>query len=791
MASALSRFTERLRRGSLSVKLAALGATVTATVVTFAFVGLSAEVRANTREVFTAQLARSQRSIQELRSREARQLLFAASIVSRAPQFMAALSTSQSERNAGGGGERQREFSNTASGVLRESLQGIDADLILATDDSGRVFAGASRRGGGVADGTSLMGLDAMRRALDPAAPADSGAMAVLRTDSGYVEAAVYPVVQNGFTLGALVVGRRLDAAFVAGEATRADAEVVLTVGDSVVRAHSGDQLRVTAAMLTPHAGDSTAAVRVGDDEYIVAPVLLGQTQDKQVARLWMLQSLTARVGALTRPMRGYFELYGVLAVILAAFGAASVARSVLGPFQRFVAHMRSGAAAEQRLGKFDAEREAREVRTLNDSFNQLMDSLAARRREIEARSAELVAANVVLTDEINERVRIEQQLRESQAQLRQSQKLEAIGTLAGGIAHDFNNLITVISGYTQLALMRADKSSPEADDLKQVVEASDRAAKLTHQLLAFSRKQVLQPTVLDLGDVVNGMAPMLRRIIGEHILLEIKAETPLARVRADRGQLEQVLLNLAVNARDAMPAGGWLCLQTANAPDGRTVTLTVTDTGTGMPESIRERIFEPFFTTKEPGKGTGLGLSTVYGIISQSGGTISVDSVPDHGTTFGISMPAAESVAVTDAPPIEESDLPTGDETILIVEDAEDVRILARRALQERGYNVLVARNADEALEIAAARHIDVLLTDIVMPHTSGPQLVARYVALHPAPLIVFMSGYADDALAQYELEGNAVFLRKPFTPAILARTIRDVLDSGKRAPRAVDAAD
>jgi signal transduction histidine kinase/ActR/RegA family two-component response regulator len=480
------------------------------------------------------------------------------------------------------------------------------------------------------------------------------------------------------------------------------------------------------------------------------------------------------------RPLRVSFLLYGSLAVLVAALGAAFVARTVLGPFHRFVRYMRSGAAAEERQGRFDAAGEAVEVRTLNDSFNQLMDSLAVKRRELEARTAELVAANVVLTDEISERTRIEGALRESEAQLRQSQKLEAIGTLAGGIAHDFNNLITVISGYTQLALMRAEKGSPEAEDLRQVIEASDRAANLTHQLLAFSRKQVLQPTVLDSGEVVNGIAPMLRRIIGEHIELRIESDAALARIRADKGQLEQVLLNLAVNARDAMPSGGTLTIATLNRDSA--VCLVVTDTGTGMSDDVKERIFEPFFTTKELGKGTGLGLSTVYGIVNQSGGKIAVDSELGRGTTFTITLPAVQQMATGGTVTLEESDLPRGTETVLIVEDAEDVRILARRTLAERGYAVLVARTAEEALEIANARPVDVLLADVVMPQTSGPQLVARYLERRPAPVVIYMSGYADDALARYELDPATVFLRKPFTPAMLARTVRDALDASTK---------
>jgi CheY-like chemotaxis protein len=291
---------------------------------------------------------------------------------------------------------------------------------------------------------------------------------------------------------------------------------------------------------------------------------------------------------------------------------------------------------------------------------------------------------------------------------------------------------------------------------------------------------------VLDLSDVVNGIAPMLRRIIGEHIELRIENAVPLARIRADKGQLEQVLLNLAVNARDAMPSGGQLTIATSNAASAerssaKEVVLVVRDTGVGMSEDVKERVFEPFFTTKEAGKGTGLGLSMVYGIVNQSGGRIALESAIGHGTTFIITLPAAESVGAADEAIAESDEASRGTESILIVEDAEDVRTLARRTLEERGYSVRVARNAAEALEISAAGHVDVLLTDIVMPQMSGPQLVASYLATRPAPVVVYMSGYADDALDQYELDPNVVFLRKPFTPNALARTIRETLDAAR----------
>jgi len=775
----------RLRRISLGAKLAVLSALVTTAVVWMAFWGLDNATRQNTRDVFAEQLARNQQTLEGLQERNAREMLNTATLISQAPTFQYSLKTFQIETSRGATPDPL--YVRMIQDELRQRAGNVNAQLLAVTDDSGRVFAAAGMRATALRRGTRLGGVRAVQHVLDPNAPADSGKIAVLRTDSGYFQIAVYPLVQDGFTLGALVLGERLDSGFVAAARAASDASVLLTAGNTIL-ASSDPALALpsTAAALAERAiYDRATPVNLGPDEYVAAPVRLGSSQDREPVRLWMLQPLTPRVARMMAPLRHDFLIYGAIAALIAAFGAAFTAGTVLGPFQRFVAYMRSGAATEQRQGRFDAEHEAAEVRTLNESFNQLMDSIAVKRRALEERTAELTAANVVLTDEISERTRVEQALRESEAQLRQSQKLEAIGTLAGGIAHDFNNLITVISGYTQLALMRADKQSPEAEDLRQVVEASDRAANLTHQLLAFSRKQVLQPTVLDLGEVVNGISPMLRRIIGEHIQLGIEAEPSLARVRADRGQIEQVLLNLAVNARDAMQSGGHLTIATSNIgrmergrshPTG--VALVVRDTGTGMSRDVQERIFEPFFTTKDPGKGTGLGLSMVYGIVKQSGGSITVESEPGRGTAFVITLPAAEVLVGNDLQVIDDEELPNGTESILIVEDAEDVRILARRTLEERGYAVRVARSAAEALEIAAAGSVDVLLTDIVMPQTSGPQLVAEFFATSRSPLVIYMSGYADDALEQYELEPSAVFLRKPFTPAGLARTVRRAID-------------
>jgi PAS domain S-box-containing protein len=377
--------------------------------------------------------------------------------------------------------------------------------------------------------------------------------------------------------------------------------------------------------------------------------------------------------------------------------------------------------------------------------------------------------------------------------QLRQSQRLEAIGQLAGGVAHDFNNLLTVISGYTETLLEGRDRTSePELD---QIALAAERAAILTRQLLAFSRRQMLQPRVVQLNDVVGGVAPMLTRLIGEDVQLVTSLAPDLGRVLADPGQLEQVLLNLAVNARDAMPGGGTLTMQTANvdldedyvahhgeASPGPHVMLSVADTGHGMDAETLSHMFEPFFTTKPVGTGTGLGLATVYGIVKQSGGSIWIYSEPGDGTTVKIYLPRVEaSVTEEDASPRPAATAAEGTETILIAEDEPSLRALSARILEKYGYNVIVAESATDALQIVAGngRRFDLLLTDLIMPELSGTALAERVQELAPGIRVLFMSGYADDvATKNGALQPGAPFLEKPFTANELASKVRELLD-------------
>jgi two-component system cell cycle sensor histidine kinase/response regulator CckA len=386
------------------------------------------------------------------------------------------------------------------------------------------------------------------------------------------------------------------------------------------------------------------------------------------------------------------------------------------------------------------------------------------------------------------ERKRVEQALHESEEQVRQLQKIEAIGRLAGGLAHDFNNLLTVITGHSQLLLRQLPLVDPMRAGLDVIERTATRAGRLTMQLLAFSRKQILAPAVLNLNDAVPGMAEMLQELIGEDVLLRFNPGAQLGRVTVDPGQLEQVVINLVVNARDAMPNGGRITVETANVElnedsarwhvgvsPGSYVMLAVSDTGSGMDTETRAHIFEPFFTTKALGKGTGLGLATVYGIVRQSGGNIRVESAPGAGSTFTIYLPRVEGLLEQAVEVV--AALPAGgSETILVVEDQIEVRSLVQRILEEFGYVVLSAGEIADAFRIVE-RHggpIHLLLTDMVMPEMNGPQLSERLVALHQEMAVLYMSGYTD-----YAIVNHGRFIQKPFTPDALARKVRAVLDS------------
>ncbi|MGQ0714805.1 MAG: PAS domain S-box protein [Gemmatimonadaceae bacterium] len=465
--------------------------------------------------------------------------------------------------------------------------------------------------------------------------------------------------------------------------------------------------------------------------------------------------------------------------------------------------HPRLGGALEREIQASLASRDhwAGELPFLRkDGLEGVADVIVVVQRD----SAGVPAAWIGVNRDVTERKQTEEALRKTEEQFRQAQKMEAVGQLAGGVAHDFNNILTAIATFSSLLLEDLGPSDPRSDDAREITKAADRAAALTRQLLAFSRRQILQPRVLDLNPVVTELEKMIRRLVGAHITVVATLERGLGSVRADPGQMEQVLMNLVVNARDAMPDGGTIAIETANVtldrtyarrhesvavPETRYVRLIVSDTGCGMDEGTQARIFEPFFTTKELGRGTGLGLSTVYGIVKQSGGFIWCYSEQGRGTAFKIYMPRVDAAPECRSSRSRAVD-GRGSETVLVVEDDETVRSAARRILTERGYTVLEATNGAAALQLCSESRapIDLIVSDIVMPEMGGSQLARELRSRQADIRVLLMSGYTEDAaLRQSFLDPGMAFLEKPFGPEVLAQRVREVLDTPDPAERAV----
>ena len=778
----------RLRAQPLQLKLMLLAGGMTALVVAGSFLMLRTRALGDVRRVFADELAGSQRALRSLQERDLRLLLATSTLVTTSPTLRAALETARSEANAGlpARAALLATIRREAERVFGE----LDRDLLVVTDDQGRALVSVGRSD----VPASLPRLPAVRHALQSEAPRADSSFGVLTLGGEPFQVGSAAIVLQGFPIGVLVVGDRLSKLVPQFGAMGGD--VVITSGEDVLASDpQRPAAEVRAAGLTePTADTLPRRIRFGREEYVAASLPLGATPAGVPVTLHVLRSMSGAVGPLERTLGRSFLLAGVVAVLVSSLGAAAAARTTLRPLSRFVKFLETGAQRGA-LETFAEPGQPAEVEALTESYNTLVASLALQHEQLEEKSHQLSSANESLTEEIRQRTKVEEELKASEEALRQSQKLEALGTLAGGVAHDFNNLITVITGYAELLTRELPQDSSMRTDIEQIDQAAERASGLVRQLLAFSRKQVLQPRVMDLNHVVSGMEKMLSRLVPEDVALQTNLESRLARINADPGSIEQVIMNLVVNARDAMPRGGRVRIETANVtlgaeyehrpeavPAGPAVMLAVSDTGTGMDDATRARIFEPFFTTKGPGRGTGLGLSTVYGIVKQSGGNISVYSKPGEGSTFRVYFPVATRAAESGAADDDNRAWPTGTETVLIAEDEDQVRSFVKRSLEQQGYTVLPAGHGAEALALSDAHPgpIHLLVTDAVMPSMSGQELTRRLRERRPGIRVIFLSGYSAEAIAQHgRLAPDSLFLQKPVAPARLVRAVREAIDA------------
>jgi signal transduction histidine kinase len=525
------------------------------------------------------------------------------------------------------------------------------------------------------------------------------------------------------------------------------------------------DLVGALSSTLPQTANDTPSLRRIGRAQYVSAvyPLVPADTSRRR-GELVLLRAWAPTQQAVDQ-MRGRLMWVGIATIGVALAGSIAISRRLTRPLTHLAEVSRDIAAGSwERAVPVDTG--TSEARIMATAFNDMTRTLRALHHEASSQAERVQEAYDNFRNAQNA-------LDEREEQLRQAQKMEAIGRLAGGVAHDFNNLLTAILGYADFLV--EDVPAESRTDVENIQKAGRTAIALTRQLLAFSRQQVVQPEIVDVNTVVSNTDKLLRRLLREDIVVRLSLQPDLPPIKADPGQIEQIVLNLAVNARDAMPEGGTLTIATSSEPSR--VVLTVIDTGCGMTDDVKARMFEPFFTTKPFGKGTGLGLATVYGIVQQTKGTIDVDTAPGRGTTFQIALPAVEA-ADSEAGEMDGATDTGGCETILVVEDNDSVRALTTEALTRGGYRVIEAANGEEALR-AAREHagaLDVVLTDVVMPVMGGRALASRLRALYPGLRIIFTSGYMDEKSA---VEPGVPFIHKPFSPPSLLRCVRNVLDN------------
>jgi two-component system cell cycle sensor histidine kinase/response regulator CckA len=585
---------------------------------------------------------------------------------------------------------------------------------------------------------------------------------------------------------------RRFDVALV-------DYALGARTGLTLLREVRARGIRTPVVVLTGHGAEEVAveAMRAGASDYLNKATLTVEALDRSIRHVLALHAEHSALLASEARFRALVENSSDALLLIDADGRVTYVAPSAGRHVGWTQHQMAGRSLFEFIHENDLEAArlklaeawrrpgvpvSAEVRFRHaDGSWRIVEGVGVNRLD-----DPFVQAIIITARDITDRRRLEEQFR-------MSQKMEAIGQLAGGVAHDFNNLLTAILGYCNLLLEETPPGSPQRPDLEEIRAAGERAASLTRQLLAFSRRQMLQPRIVDVSELIDQLEKLLRRLISEDVELVTKLADDLPPVRVDPASVEQILINLVVNARDAIARGGRITIETAHvelgsrlgdAPveivPGPYVLMSIADDGHGMDAATRSRVFEPFFTTKEQGRGTGLGLATVYGIVKQSGGYIFVESEPAHGTVFKVYFPGVQTPAAAAAREAGAAPPSRGSETVLLVEDEDAVRALAREVLRRHGYAVIEARHGVDALDVVEhhAAAIDLMITDVVMPHMSGRDLAERLSRVRPAMKVLFMSGYTDHAAVHRDLTPGTAFLQKPFTPDAFARKVRQVLD-------------
>jgi len=806
-AGSLRDLMSRFRSMRLSTRAILFNIGLTTFVITAVFVTLSIEIRSETKQLLRDMLNRSEKQVLSIQQDNLSQLLWASSQISANPTLRAAMETYRLEPDLRV--PVRSELLATIQNELDKIWAGLRHDLLFVTNEAGVVLAANGQMDVQPQPGEDLSGLPVLNHALDPSVAVGEKNFGVINLQGQYYLIGTLPIEMQGYLIGSLSLGDLIDSSFLPNLRAFLGGETVVTVGHRIIastlpessRGGSGleNLARLGTASVRP---DGTASL--GAEEYLVTSMKLGTDDTGHPVTLFLLRSLTKALQQPNAKLKNTLATQAFLAIFLGALLTWTATRASLRPLERFVTFMKGVAESGDYSRRFrgrlaevnrpDPESlEKNSTAELDTQSHNELDLLVSGFNNmlavIETREASLKKAHTELEQGVLT-------LKQKEEELRQAQKMEAIGLLAGGVAHDFNNILTVVSGFSELALRSLEAGHDARGSIEEVQKACKSASLLTRQLLAFSRKQVFRPKIINLNDLIRGLENLLRSVVGESISLTTRLEVDLYNVMADPTQIEQVLLNLTLNSRDAIESNGRISIETANFDPDDTTTpghgdflkaphavITFSDTGCGMNEETLARIFEPFFTTKEKGKGTGLGLSTVHGIIKQSGGHIRVFSEPARGTTFRIYVPQETRVAGETQAAVQ-SGFMTGSETILVVEDEPVVRKMVCQSLTMNGFEVVEASGPVEALKLFEARQdkIDLLITDVIMPVMDGGQLYEQIAQLDPGIKALFISGYTNGVIDEGGILADGVnFLQKPFEPETLWATVRKILNNAK----------